>query len=423
MRGPPPFVLLCGLLLAAVITCQHLLLLSSFLTRSSFSFSSADERRQQQQHHDEAEGEGEGEGAPLLLLLLLRELTRSSSAECPTASLAYVSNKEESAEKKEEEEEEEDAPSTTGTAPLPTTTTIPPVLHQTSRSRCVTPEIANATARWKDYGEFAYYLHDDDAVHRLFRGHYDEFPLLRQVVEAGCLASGAILSDLWRYVALYKYGGIYVDIDSVPGPAFDPRVLLADGVDALFVVDRDGLLSQYFMALAPRHPLLWYAVHETLGSLWRAKDTGSVYAPDASGPLALHRAFLRFLGDGVGVGQNHTVPEAVIGRHGVNTNRPVSEGTYVGTHNRTVRALGSFRNADAFVRRQIFDRWTKYAQYSKMDMKHFSAVQKVASRRSCMRSALDAEREEKERRRHEEIATTTTTTTTTTAAEAAAASP
>ena len=200
-----------------------------------------------------------------------------------------------------------------------------------------------------------------------------------------------------------------MDIDSVPGPTFDPGTVLAAGVDALFVVERDSLLSQYFMALSPGHPLMWYAIHETLGALWQAEDTGSVYAPDASGPLALHRAFRRFLDDG---GQQQ-VPEAVVGAHGVNTNRPVAAGTYVGTYNRTVTALGSFKDPDAFVHRQIFDRWTKYEQYSKMQMKHFSEVQKVSSHRSCRRAALD----EHTRRRHEATAATaaaTATTTTTT---------
>jgi hypothetical protein len=43
-----------------------------------------------------------------------------------------------------------------------------------------------------------------------------------------------------------------------------------------FVVEIWGLLSQYFMAILPCHPLMFYAIQENLVSLLYAHDTGSV---------------------------------------------------------------------------------------------------------------------------------------------------
>jgi Glycosyltransferase sugar-binding region containing DXD motif len=258
---------------------------------------------------------------------------------------------------------------------------IPPIIHQTSKSRCVTSKFAGAVDKWKAHSNesFSYYLHDDEAVARLFQNMYGELPLLEMVVN-NCVPSGAILSDLWRYVVLWKYGGVYIDIDSIPGKEFDPVKLLAPEADAVFVVEFIGLLSQYFIAVSPRHPIMYYAVQHALRNLLWSKDTGSVHSPTMTGPHALHDAYGASRGDA----------GAFVSPFAPQSKPPVRAGTYAGTHNRTVTALGSSDKSDAFVQREILSRTRKQAEYDQMSMTHFSNVQKVPTGTSCLRAVLDA---------------------------------
>jgi hypothetical protein len=139
---------------------------------------------------------------------------------------------------------------------------IPRIIHQTSKSRCVTRRVARAIEKWQFTG-WDYYFHDDEAVRRLLHTEFPEFPHL-SLVSKYCLIHGTVKADLWRYLVLWVYGGIYADIDAVPAMFGSDTLSTED--DAFFVVEQYHLLSQYFMALSPRHPLMYYAIQKCLVS-------------------------------------------------------------------------------------------------------------------------------------------------------------
>ena len=149
---------------------------------------------------------------------------------------------------------------------------IPKIIHMTAKSSCFTPRFAENVEKWRFPGH-SLFMYDDAAMDRLFH-HVDwpEFPLLREVLS--CIPSGGGKADLWRYLMLWEYGGIYTDIVSNHEPGvyamlyqylrFDSFVLLlkdnAPGVgllngtiidnhtDSFFEQERGGFPSQYFMA-------------------------------------------------------------------------------------------------------------------------------------------------------------------------------
>jgi hypothetical protein len=281
---------------------------------------------------------------------------------------------------------------------------IPRIVHQTSKSRCVTPAFARAIEKWQFAGDWSYYFYDDEAVMRLFRqeserhhgseeGGGDLLCLLGTVATRCASHSGTIRADLFRYLVLYRYGGVFADIDSVPTPKFTPpdaylrmeqpqlqhgsNGSLFDGMDGLFVVEQFHLLSQYFMAVSPNHPLMWYAIHHSLINLLRAGDTGRASAAMATGPHALHAGLASFVADNGG-----SVEPAIRGA------RPVRAGTYVGTRNRTVTAIGTGENHREYVDRDVL-RGQKRADYQRMAMRHFQDDKKHPSGRSCLSVILD----------------------------------
>lgn len=255
---------------------------------------------------------------------------------------------------------------------------IPRVVHQTSRSRCLTPRLAELMKAWRLPGH-DYYLHDDVAVDWLLtRTAWPMFPHLTSV--AKCLTQGTLRADLWRYLVLYEYGGIYADIDSTPN-AFDGSQIAPDA-DAFFIVEMYQTLSQYFMAASPRHPILFYAIHDALISLLQAPDVAGINAAYNTGPHALYRGFQAFMRDaGVEIPHIHRGDGAV------------EAGTYVGTDGRSITVVGSPSTQNELVMREAIRRGEKIKEYRKMSMTHFTQDAKRSSGVSMLRALYELEKQ------------------------------
>lgn len=127
---------------------------------------------------------------------------------------------------------------------------IPRIVHQTSRSRCLTTSVSRIIKHWILGDDWAYYFHSDEAIDRLFAMDWPEFPHISNMV--ACLnGKGTLKADLWRYLVLWEYGGIYADLDTKPNK-FNATSITVDD-DGFFIVEQYHLLSQYFMAVSPKH--------------------------------------------------------------------------------------------------------------------------------------------------------------------------
>ena len=122
---------------------------------------------------------------------------------------------------------------------------IPKIVHMTSKSKCFTKAYADNINLW-NFEDHSFFMHDDATVDRLLNREWPEFPLLQEA--RSCLSSGAGMADLWRYLILWEYGGIYSDIDNAPGSLFLNGTLIKDNTDSLLEVERGGFPSQYFLA-------------------------------------------------------------------------------------------------------------------------------------------------------------------------------
>jgi mannosyltransferase OCH1-like enzyme len=249
---------------------------------------------------------------------------------------------------------------------------IPKIVFQTSRSRCITPRLHELTTKWRFKG-WSYYFYDDEAIMRLLHEESEEFPHLKLLTR--CIDYGTIKADLWRYLILWKYGGLYADLDSVPTSKFTLNTIKPKD-DSLFVVERYYLLSQYFMSSSPKHPLMYYSLQKSLFNLLEADDTGKINAALLTGPHALHAGFTHFMKD-AGV----KVRDARF--------EPVSPGLFVGTNNRSARAIGKGgkKESNQFVVREEIGLRAKVADYKKMNMTHNQQDKDTPSGHSCF-SAL-----------------------------------
>lgn len=161
---------------------------------------------------------------------------------------------------------------------------IPKIIHFTSKTRCVTRAFADNIKSWYFEG-YSIFLHDDGAVLRLLSKNWSEFPLLKDAVN--CITSGGGFADIWRYLIIWEYGGIYTDIDNLPGPWLGNGTIFKDTDDAFFEIEAAKIPSQYFFASSPRHPAMYMAVQNTIQRLFTEQNIVRQYVPFVTGPGAL----------------------------------------------------------------------------------------------------------------------------------------
>ncbi|KAL7556628.1 hypothetical protein ACA910_014160 [Epithemia clementina (nom. ined.)] len=263
----------------------------------------------------------------------------------------------------------------------PTNTRIPKQVFQTSKSKCVVSTVAQATELWKFGSGWGYYLYDDTNVDQFFQDHANDFPLLGQISK-NCFVHGALKADLWRYLVLWVYGGVYADIDSRPNKQ-TKEMILRDDYDALFVLEQYHLLSQFFIAISPGHPLMAYAIQKALQNVLLHDDVQKINAAFTTGPHALHEAFRQFRSDA-----GAWVDPAVAGK------KPVQAGTFVGTDNRTVTVVGVADHQNEYITRDYLSFGTRKARaYIRMGMQHFlEDARSNASGTSCRQLLYDAKK-------------------------------
>ena len=271
---------------------------------------------------------------------------------------------------------------------------VPRVVHVTSRSRCVTPTLRRHLEQWRRTANHSFFFHDDAAVVRLLRqgwldrafrtgrglhetcpGHNASLPpgggFARRTgcsweasylpnrpaseVALKCATAGATLADLWRYAVLYRYGGVYTDLDNGKGEKWRDD-LIEDDDDFVGVVEHLGIIGQYWLASSPGHPYMRHTMDDALSHLRVTTNVMNNAPHKTTGPGAVKRGFCFFM-------------EAAGGGTGW---QRVSAGKYVGDRNRSVTVIGQKSESREYVNRAGLAEDKKMGYYKEVNITHFS---------------------------------------------------
>jgi hypothetical protein len=252
-----------------------------------------------------------------------------------------------------------DTPCPIGTAPILDTISnhddndrrIPRIIHFTSKTRCVTIEFMENINRWREkMPSHSIYFHDDETVERLTSNPISQmiFPSLNETLK--CVTNGSTRSDLWRYLILYLYGGIYSDIDNSPSEKFNENTISSQD-DFFTVLESLGIFAQYFIASSPGHPLMKLSLDAAMQRLRATPNVMNNNPAPNTGPGALKTAFVYFMNN--------------------KTDGYVLEGKYEGIAGRTVTVLGSKEKSHEYINRQGVDRIKKKNYYHTIGTEHF----------------------------------------------------
>ena len=151
---------------------------------------------------------------------------------------------------------------------------------------------AKTVHMWKDaLPSYAVFFHDDAAVERLLEQDWPEFPGLREALHCA-VYSGAMRIDIWRLLIVYRYGGMYTDIDIWPTAAFREATIKHDD-QAFFLRDAWKRPSQWLFAMEPRHPIAYFTMQEVITRVLMLKNVHSPRVVFTTGPDALKHGFLK----------------------------------------------------------------------------------------------------------------------------------
>jgi len=109
--------------------------------------------------------------------------------------------------------------------------------------------------------DYNYYLITDDIGIDIIKQHFDQ----RTLDAFNRLNLGAAKGDFLRYIAIYVYGGIYLDLDSNINTHLSS--FINPTLEHLFFMDRNSNLQQWCFAASPNNPIILRIIEEMINRI------------------------------------------------------------------------------------------------------------------------------------------------------------
>lgn len=163
---------------------------------------------------------------------------------------------------------------------------IPKIIHQIWLGSPVPPVYERYMKSWQEkHPNWEYYLWTDENVHELF-------PLYNQQYYDAAENYG-MKSDILRWELLYRFGGLYVDMDYECLNPMDELHYIYDFYTGIQPLDAIFLqLGAALVGSVPGHPIMKHCI-ETIKDDWHFKG-----APTKTGPVHFTKSFYALAGKG-----------------------------------------------------------------------------------------------------------------------------
>lgn len=168
--------------------------------------------------------------------------------------------------------------------------TFPKIIYQTWATKTLPVSIQSSIENMMTINSnYDYRLFDDEEMLQFIEENYDS-----SVVDCfKQLKIGAAKADLWRYLILYKNGGVYLDVDSTIFGRLDELI----GDDGCSIISREnnpGKFVQWCLMFAPEHPILKICIQSCLENI---RNNNSKSVLEMTGPVVYSNSINKFFGD------------------------------------------------------------------------------------------------------------------------------
>jgi mannosyltransferase OCH1-like enzyme len=157
---------------------------------------------------------------------------------------------------------------------------IPKVVYQTWRTKTDIPDIIQKQREemMNLNSNYEFKLYDDLDMEKFVHENFDG-----DIVECwNKLNIMTAKADFWRYLILYKYGGIYLDFDSIPLINFDKIIKIE--YDSIIGIEKNlEYCAQFVLFFCKNHPILKETINEIIKNIKNGGLENSVW--HTTGPL------------------------------------------------------------------------------------------------------------------------------------------
>lgn len=135
---------------------------------------------------------------------------------------------------------------------------IPKIIWQTMKTNKVPVFIKSYANSWiKMNPEYEYRFHDDNDITDFLENDFPEY-----LEGYNNLKYGASKADLWRYLIIYKYGGVYADIDCM---CINPlREWINQDKSFVTALGTNKDICQWLIISIPENPIFLRAAQKTI---------------------------------------------------------------------------------------------------------------------------------------------------------------
>ena len=131
--------------------------------------------------------------------------------------------------------------------------------------------------------DYKYYLYTDDDIDNFVNEHFPG-----QIAECYNMLNIIVAkTDLWRYLVLYKYGGVYLDMDSTINMPLDTFIR----EDDCAIISGEGNLTwflQWGLIFSKEHPILRRTVEHVIDNIKNNRYPNDIH--QMTGPTVFTKA-------------------------------------------------------------------------------------------------------------------------------------
>jgi mannosyltransferase OCH1-like enzyme len=174
------------------------------------------------------------------------------------------------------------------------TMAIPKVIYQTYKTAQLPPVtrfFVNIMRRRNPHYQYEFY--DDERIKQFFLDEYG--PEVAAAYRR--IAIGAAKADFFRYAVLYRFGGIYLDIDGYTLKKLD-NMLLPDDSAVITSERNPGLYVQWALVYDKGHPFLKRTMEKVLDNIRHNRYPHDVHR--MTGPSVYSAAINECIAEGIG---------------------------------------------------------------------------------------------------------------------------
>ena len=149
---------------------------------------------------------------------------------------------------------------------------IPKVIYQTWKTQNIHKKINNLHKRMlKANPEYQHIIYTDDQMLDFVKSNYDK-DIFRYFERINNIVARA---DFWRYLILFKKGGVYLDIDSIINKNLDE--ILEEEDEALITAEKNlNRFAQWSLIFNKNHPILEKTIENLITNIHENKHKNNV---------------------------------------------------------------------------------------------------------------------------------------------------